>query len=511
MRDSTTVLLIGLDAADHRLIDEWSAAGHLPTFRRLQETALRIPTTNPPGIYTGALWPSFATGLSPGRHGRYFTRQLRTGTYRVDRYRPEEIRGEPFWDVLGRSGRRVGLVDPPKLPLARPSRGVHVADWGAHDPEGPPRSQPPELIGEVLARFGRDPVGSCDRARADAEALRTLRDELLMRVRTKTELGTHFLLRGGWDLFLTVFADAHCAGHQLWHVHDATHPGHSPEVARALGDPLRDVYVALDAAVGRLLEVVGPAATTMVFASHGMAAHYDGTFLLDEVLLRLEGAARTPRRIPMLEAARALWRRSPDALRDRVQPLADRFYEGARSQGRARRRCFVVPTNDNCAGIRVNLAGREPRGRVRPGEDYEALCRELESELLALTEARTGRPVVREVLRTRDVFAGPLVNDLPDLLVRWHRDAPIRGVASSRIGRIERAFVGNRTGDHRSGGLLFVRGPGIAPGAGAAASVMDIAPTVAALLGVSLADVDGTVIAEVAGAAPLPRSAECAV
>src|SRR6185436_19531560 len=51
-----------------------------------------------------------------------------------------------------------------------------------------------------------------------------------------------------------------------------------------IGDPLRDVYIALDAAVGRLLEAAGPDTTAVVLCSHGMGPHYDGTHLLEEIL-----------------------------------------------------------------------------------------------------------------------------------------------------------------------------------------------------------------------------------
>jgi len=63
--------------------------------------------------------------------------------------------------------------------------------------------------------------------------------------------------------------------------------GRSPRVER--------VYVALDAAVGELLRTAGPDTTVVVLASHGMGPHYDGTFMLDDILERLDhqpGAGR---------------------------------------------------------------------------------------------------------------------------------------------------------------------------------------------------------------------------
>jgi hypothetical protein len=82
---------------------------------------------------------------------------------------------------------------------------------------------------------------------------------------------------------------------------------------------------------------------------------------------------------------------------------------------------------------------------------------------------------------------------LPDLFVQWNRGAPITGVSSPKIGTIiEEDTQTRRTGDHRSGGLYFMRGPGIPAGSQLPlAHDEDFAPTIAASLGVKLEHVDG--------------------
>ena len=464
MEDTTKLLVIGIDAAEASLLDAWSETGYLPTLRSLREAGLCCRIENPPGIYTGAVWPSFFTAVSPGRHGRYFYRQIEVGSYDVPVFPGSAIGWEPFWSALSRAGRRSAIVDVPKAPLAEDFDGVQICDWGVHDSEGSMRSFPDSLGRDLVQRFGADPVGLCDRGRRNAASLAELRDALVERTRRKTELSLDLLGRGGWDLFLTVFSESHCAGHQFWHVHDASHPLHRRDVADALGNPLRDVYVALDAGLGRLMDAAGPGATVLVIASHGMGAHYDGTFLLDDILRRIDGVKEL-RRTAVVETARRLWQRTPARMRRPLEPIADRVYRSAGTSLPTGRRFFAVPTNDNCGGIRLNLAGREPDGRVRRGAEADAVCDELAAELLELVEVASGRPVVRDVLRSVDIFPGERTDQLPDLLVRWHRDTPIRGVVSPRVGKIARQYGGCRTGDHRAGGALYARRPGLPSGA----------------------------------------------
>ena len=77
--------------------------------------------------------------------------------------------------------------------------------------------------------------------------------------------------QGNWDLFIDVVAEAHCVGHQLWHVHDVDHPRHDPAVRRVLGDPIVEVYKRLDAVVGEPLRRGAGRGQVYVHLSHGMS------------------------------------------------------------------------------------------------------------------------------------------------------------------------------------------------------------------------------------------------
>lgn len=497
MNRPTKVLLLCVDSADPTLIADWAAAGQLPTWRSLLDDGYLARVENSPGLYTGAVWPSFYTGLMPGRHGRYFYRQIATGSYDIAPFAATDVKGEPFWNALGQAQRRVAVIDVPKAPLSSTPNVVQVADWGTHDPDYDGiRSAPAALATELTARFGREPVGICDDYQRTVTGLRSLRDRLLERIVTKEAMLTHSLGQGGWDLFIGGFSEGHCAGHQFWHLHDPAHPRHNSAEADALGDPLLSVYQAIDGALGRLIARAGPDTPLFVYASHGMAAHYDATFLLDEVLRRLDGRPASAGQ-RMLRALKPIWRSLPQRWRDAGRGLADTADETTKVADRRQRRWFLIPTNDNCAGIRINLRGREPNGLVSPGAEYDAVCDGLATDLTQLVNADTGAPAVRAVHRADQMFPGPYRQDLPDIVVQWHREAPFSGLASAKVGEVRDSYRGYRTGDHRPDGLFIARGPAIRPGQ-AGAAVVDLAPTIAAALGVALDDVDGEPIAGLA-------------
>jgi predicted AlkP superfamily phosphohydrolase/phosphomutase len=146
---------------------------------------------------------------------------------------------------------------------------------------------------------------------------------------------------------------------------------------------------------------------------------------------------------------------------------------------------FRAPNATLCTAIRINVQGREPAGVVAPGREYEELCAALEAELLMLVNVETGKPAVRRVLRPAELFEGPNVALMPDLLVEWHQESPIRSLASPTVGRFDGELGRHRTGDHRRDGLLLSRHPTITSRTEDVVDSRDLAPTIYTLLDVS--------------------------
>src|SRR5687767_367234 len=85
------VTCITLDAAEQSLLREWASQGLLPHFGRILKASVCSETRNPEIIYSGTLWPSFNTGLWPGRHDNYFYLQPNFGSYGLRRFNPEHL------------------------------------------------------------------------------------------------------------------------------------------------------------------------------------------------------------------------------------------------------------------------------------------------------------------------------------------------------------------------------------------------------------------------------------
>jgi len=519
------VLCIGIDAASPTLLRQWAADGSLPTLHSLLGRGLTGGTRGVEGFYVGSTWPSLYAGVSPARHGFHYLVQLEPGTYDFHRPADEGIsRSDPFWSHLSREGGRVAVLDVPLTRLDPSLNGIQIVEWGGHDAVYGFQASPAPLAETIRSRFGSHPLGpSCDGVRRTSEDYQDFIDTLVEGVRTKADLTRHFLRQGGWDFFMQVFTESHCVGHQCWHLHDPHHPAHDPSIRALTGDPLLRVYQAIDTAIGEILQDAGDA-LVVVLSAHGMSHAFGAHFLLREILFRLGVATPPPEQaapegpLPAtLAALRWAWRRLPSGLRDGLAPLRDRVRKDGSDGGGlptlgvdlATSSCFPIPNGLAVGGIRLNLQGREPQGVLEP-EAVDAFCTGLISDLLDLQDERTGRPMIRRVHRTAELYRGEQLDRLPDLLVEWDEQMPTGSTqlgggagasvraSSPKIGTVQGENDYGRSGEHREEGMFVAVGPGVRPGRlDRAVSILDFAPTLTKALGLDLPDCDGVPIPEI--------------
>ncbi|MGE0745168.1 MAG: alkaline phosphatase family protein [Rhodospirillales bacterium] len=513
------LLFIGVCAAERDLVVEWARAGVMPTFRRLLEKGLVGKTQSTPALYVQCTWPGFYTGTTPARQGVHSWEQMTPGTYDFYRaYTPDYVQTQPFWDRLSAAGKRCAVLDVPHSGPSASINGVQLVEWGAHDANHGFATSPPSLKAEIEARFGVHPQrGLCDADRTPEQFVE-FRDGLLKGIETKRDITRHFLAQEDWDFFAQVFTESHCVGHQCWHLHDPHHPRHRAEDVAIAGDPVKDVYVAIDRAIGEILAEVDERTTVVVMTSHGMNSKYVPQFMLADILVRL-GVAQNKRPAGGGPGARAVkqaidpvltwgWQRMPEFAQSWLDPLRHRARDWVTVPSRdlpktldpAAGKCFIITNNHTHGGIRVNLIGREPEGKVRPGAEYEALLDQLGRDLMDIVNVDTGRRIVNKVIRTSDLYDGPATAHFPDLLVEWTCAAPVSSVRSDKLGRLDKPYVYCRTGEHNPAGMIIATGPGIAPGRlDRQVSILDLAPTFCAALDVPADGFDGAPIPEIAG------------
>ena len=524
------VLLIGLDAGDRELIEQWENEGLLPNISRMraQGTWAQLHTTAE--VLHVSAWPSIFTGTTPDKHGLYHAYVMQPGHQTPLRPRPDLCPVPFVWKTLDEHGKRCIVVDAFLTCPLKNFRGAQIIDWGSWTWFWQQTILPEALASEIAARFGPYPAEDHSKVGMtpppDPEGFR---ERLLAAVAKKAEVTQWLMQSRDWDFFLVVFGECHPAGHYFWHFHDTSYVAHPQGSSAELRTALRDVYIALDRAVGQLLDCAGAETIVCLISGDGMGPNYSGSHILTRLLEKmrlLNDPGGTPDAQSAAATASAQTPGKAKARRDLLGTLRGLIPKSARvaisrtllprsvneklslrwktaSIAWERTRAFVIE-NANEGFIRINLAGREPEGIVRPGEEYQRLCDALFDTANSMTNPANGRRAVHNVHRPQVEYHGPCREQMPDIVITWDPGARVttslntnaHGVTHGEHAGCEVAPY--YTGNHRPNAFAAIVGPGVAPGRVLeGASILDIAPTILARFGITAPDyMDGRVLNE---------------
>lgn len=518
-KSRSRVMVIGLDSADADLIDRWCAEGYLPTLQSLRQEGTwgRLGTTAE--VMHVSAWPSIYTGTMPGKHGMYHAYQIKAGEQEVHRTGAAECGQPPFWKFLDEAGKHCIVMDAFMNYPLEGFRGIQILEYGTWTWFSEPLATPHGIWKEIVSKFGRYPAPEHSKVLSVPEPY-GFRKQLLDGAALKARVVRWLMQEKSWDMFFVTFGEPHPAGHYLWHLADPSYPAHPPGGMDGLEHAVRDVYVAVDTAIGEIVSELDASVSIIVTSGDGMGPNYAGCHLIPDVLNKLglyyaagvgneqnlrkgrqgglgqtKSLASVGRDLIPLSVRHAISRCMPRHLQHRLSMK----WVNANVDWK-RTKAFCIP-NANEAYIRLNVKGREPRGIVARGIAYEELISELQTHMKALVNPQSGCVATRQVVCNDDVFPGPRRDHLPDIVVNWDVDAKIlSALQSDRCGLIGGNTPGYQitpyyTGNHKPTAFALARGPQIAEDEiFTGGHVVDVAPTVLAMLGVDPPDhLDGRI------------------
>jgi predicted AlkP superfamily phosphohydrolase/phosphomutase len=498
-------LVLGLDGFDLGLVEQFGPE-RLPNLHRLMARGVfaALESVRPPATLPN--WTTFLTGVDPGRHG-VFDFTTRKG-YQV-RFTAGTVREVPtIFKQLDELGLGCACLSfPATWPPEELEHGIFVSGWDAPVAFEADRSfmWPPSLYQETVQRFGTPSFDDVDEFHADAPGwIDQLPAALERRVERKTNWARWLLERQDWDVFALYFGESDTASHYLWAHHDPESPRRPANVSTEQRRGLQRIYEALDQAVGSLVEAAGgDRAEVTLLSDHGSGGSSDKVLHLNQLLaehglLRFR-AQRGRNGAGLKEIA---LRRFPPRLRELLFRLGNawlpsRLESSVRFGAIDMRNTLAFSDELNYfPGIHLNLAGREPRGIVRPEQRRETILR-IRAALLDTFDPWSGKPVFRDVIPREEVFEGPHSSRAPDLLVDLHLDngysynlMPTQASSSAFRKLSDHEKLGNKgrtlPGSHRSHGFMVLAGPSVQPAGRLDAHIADLSATLLRRLGVSV-------------------------
>ena len=130
----------------------------------------------------------------------------------------------------------------------------------------------------------------------------------------------------------------------------------------------------------------------------------------------------------------------------------------------------------------MNMAGREPNGIVTEA-DYETRRQEVIDALRTLAD-ENGRSLITKIILHEDVYHGPYAKYGPDIQLIIDDYNMIAFPMFATDGNIITQQIRGDSGCHRREGIFIACAPGIKQGETlSAANILDLAPTIMAMLG----------------------------
>ena len=177
--------------------------------------------------------------------------------------------------------------------------------------------------------------------------------------------------------------------HMFWRYLEDGHPA-APDAAEAEHrDAIERLYVHNDALVGRVMEKMRQGDLLMVLSDHGFNSFRRGVNLnswlhANGYLALREGADGTSE-----------WLRDVDWSNTRAYALG-------------------------LTGMFLNVKDREAQGTVEPGKEAARLKAEIIQRLTGLVDEETGDVGIREAFDTSRLYAGPYLENAPDMLIGYN-------------------------------------------------------------------------------------------
>ena len=437
------LVVIGLDCATPQLLFErW--IDRLPNIRSLMEAGVygKLHSTDQP--ITVPAWTSMMTSKDPGQLGFYGFRNRANYSYdELFFANAGYVKEKTVWNYLSRGRLSSLLLGIPQTYPPKPLRGLMVSSFltPSKDVQW---TYPAEAAAEVEAAAGGEYT-------IDVKDFRTEeKDRLLKQIIEMTRRrfrAFRSLIKKDFDFNMMVEMGVDRIHHAFWRFMDETHrlyePGNRYEHA------IRDYYELIDAEIGAVLETLPDDVSVMMVSDHG-AKGMVGAIAINEFFIRegLLTLKETPSEQVRMKNSMVDW-------------------ENTRCWGEG----------GYYSRVFFNIEGREPQGRIPPGE-VDRFRAELIEKLEGICD-ENGRNIGTKVLIPKETYR-EVRGIAPDLVV-YLGNLDWRSAGSVGLGGIH--LFENDTGpddaNHAEDGIFIWKpSPGISVRGSERYSIYDIAPTI---------------------------------
>jgi predicted AlkP superfamily phosphohydrolase/phosphomutase len=355
-------IIIGLDGVPFGMIKDFAETGVMPhTAKLISQGIFRVMRSSVPEVSSVA-WSSMITGTNPGRHGIFGFVDLSPSSYKMKFPNFNDLKAPPFWDMW--EGESVIINVPATYPV-KAMNGVLISGFVSIDFE---KSVHPMSLVPDLKRM--DYRLDVDSQKAHS-SMKLFLEDLDKTLDARIEAYRYLWDSSNWQTFMLVFTATDRLMHFLLDAYeDKDHKYHNLFIEH---------FGRIDRVIGEIANKISDEDLLIVHSDHGFERlDYD---VYINYLLMQEGFLQ---------------------IKDVRNSTLDNIDYGTMA--------FALDP----ARIYLNRKGRYPRGTVNQADTAEISDR-LEKLFSSLTI--NGRKVIRDIYRKELIYAGPYVENAPEMVL----------------------------------------------------------------------------------------------
>lgn len=510
------VFILGLDGATFDLIDPLIEKGELPNLASIMKKGVRAKLNSTIPHHSAPAWTSFATGKNPGKHGILGFTRIVPNSYKLELVYGSHNRARTMWDVLGKKGKKVIVINIPMTYPPKPVNGVLIS--GLDAPGTNCNFTHPQEIKEEILKIAPDYKINLHLGgylHTDKRRIKAL-DLIVSAMKARAKVVLYLMDNHPWDFFAVRFNSPDNVQHQFWRFMDKHHPLYKENSPLALKNAIKSVYKELDNVVGRIYKNIDKENTTLlVMSDHGAGPCVGKSVYMNEwlknlgYLSRVEEARKNKFAAILNDINLVAKRKIISFLLRTIPPeikgILMKFIPFAAAKTATYLRFSGINWSKTNAfvseveGIRINLKEKYPEGTVDE-EDYERLRKIIIEEAKKLKDPETGESIFEHINKKEEIYRGDCVDRFPDIILRPDerytispKVLPKRTRGNNFLAREE--HWRKISGSHRQYGIFILEGQDCNSGIELdPVEITDIVPTVLYQMGLPIPDdIDGKV------------------
>ena len=484
------VLIIGLDGATWTVFNDFVLDRFMPNLRRLktQGSSGILKSTIPP--ITPAAWTTCITGCHPYTHGVVGFRDFCFKTNALHVSTAASCRVPNLFETLSGQGFKVAAINVPWTYPCRKVNGVMVAGYGMPGVESQftyPADFRDELLRKipdytVLADWQKE-----NDDRPDVFDANIARVERCFEQRLQAAAFVNDKISP--DVLMVEIQNVDMLQHRIWPFIDSQTRDQYPSQR----DRIYKMFHKLDAVIGRLMELAGRTdAHVLLVSDHGFCG-MKGT-VRPNVLLHQWGYLKL--QSPLQRAFRRVGRNLDKVFHKRLENASIEFKTPV--NWRLSKAMMVYPAMYGF--IYLNMKGCGLSSRTDPNSGYDEILNDLKTRFQAVLDPNSQQPIFDTVATPGEFFRK---DDLDpeitgDLLLIPKQGYNLHQTTSIRKPPVEATSSGDMSGCHSPDGVFLVNGTAIKQNYCSQSHIVNITPTVYALLGVPIpGHLDGQYIEDI--------------